>query len=45
MHDMIQDEIARTAVSTFPVIAPAPLADVVCCQDIPEGPRQYRAVR
>jgi serine/threonine protein kinase len=36
MQDMIQDETARAAVRTVPAIAPAPLADVVCCQDIPE---------
>ena len=36
MQDMIQDETARAAVRTVPAIAPAPLADVVCCHDIPE---------
>ncbi|HTZ20058.1 MAG TPA: serine/threonine-protein kinase [Opitutaceae bacterium] len=33
---MIQDEIARTAMRPVPAIVPAPLADMVCCQDIPE---------
>jgi serine/threonine-protein kinase len=36
MQGMIQDEIARAAIRTVPAIAPAPLADVACCQDIPE---------
>jgi len=36
MYDMIQDEIARVAPNTVPAIAPAPLADVVCCRDVPE---------
>ena len=36
MQDMIQDETARAAVRTVPAIAPAPLADVACCQNIPE---------
>jgi len=33
---MTQDEIGRAAEPTIPAIAPAPLADVACCQDIPE---------
>jgi serine/threonine-protein kinase len=36
MNDMARDVIDWTAVRPVPAIAPAPLADVVCCQDIPE---------
>ena len=36
MQNMIRDEIDRAAVRADPALAPAPLAEVVCCQDIPE---------